>query len=146
MTRLSFAASLALSVACSSEPAPVQRQGFESGTLALCDPSTSEIGLTTQKGGLLTIEVIDHCGRSLGVCEAPDVYAPGARTSIRTAGTDVLVEGCSIDATAGVSLRAWFHPPDTVEASEAYEVALRGDCLATPSCSDSGVTAADGGV
>lgn len=147
MTPLPIAAALlTLAAACSSEPAPVHRQGFESSAVTLCDPITSEIALTTREGGLLTIEVIDQCGRSLGVCESPDLYAAGARTSIRTTGTDVLVEGCAIDAAAGASLRAWFHAPDTVEADEAYEVALRGDCLAIPSCTDAGVTAADGGV
>ena len=146
MNRASLAASFALIVACSSELAPAARQGFDAASVVLCDARTSEIGLTTKTGGVLTIEVVDRCGSSLGVCESPDRYAAGARTSIRTAGTDVLVEGCSIEAAAGASLRAWFHAPDSVEASEAYEVPLRGECLATAACIDSGVTPVDGGV
>lgn len=138
-----------LLAACHSEPATVQRVGFESATVVLCDTTTGEVGLVTREGGTLSIEVTDGCGAVIGRCEAPDVYAASARTSIRTAGTDVLVEGCAIDATSGARLRATFRADDASSEMESYDVALSGECLSTAACVDAGAEldagTADGG-
>lgn len=123
---------------CTSEPATVQRVGFDTGTVSLCDTTTGEVGLVTRDGGILAIEVIDGCGMVIGRCEAPDVYAPSARTSVRTAGTDVLVEGCAIDATRGAGLRAIFRVDDASTEMESYEAVLGGDCLVMATCVDAG--------
>ena len=147
MTRTAVVLGVVLLGACTSDLAVVERFGFESSTVTMCDPATSEVGLVTRDGGILIFEVVDGCGRVVSRCEAPDLYAPGARASIRTAGTDVLVEGCAADASSGVTLRAGFAAPDASESTETYEVSLRGDCLtgSPGSCVDAAIAPADAG-
>ena len=127
-----------------SAPAP----GFEQTMVELCDPETRGVPVHTVAGGYLVIEVIDPCGVALQRCQGPDFFAAGATATLRVAGTDLLVEGCSIPAMGGSRLRASFLGEGSATPGESYEVALVAECLPTPrGCgSDAGAPPADGGT
>ncbi len=119
--------------------------GFEAGFIELCREGTDAVALRTETGGRLAIEVLDACGATLVRCEAPDLYAPHAVTSIRVSGTDLLVEGCAAPAEGGAGLRATFTAPDAGAETEVYEVALRGVCLGSAACAADGGASSDAG-
>ena len=107
--------------------------GFDREVVAMCSSTTTAVGVRTDGGGRLAIE-LHRPGCSTTGCEGSDVYASGSWATIRIAGPDLLLEGCDpVTAVGADRLRVTFTKPAESEV-ESYEIGLVGDCLVGLGC------------
>jgi hypothetical protein len=147
--------SAALLGACATSVGPSGRGGptggpFDREELVLCDARTTGLGVHTMRGGRMTVRLVSSCP-GVASCEAPDELAPGAWTTIRVAGREILVGGCVIDALGGTDLEVTFRSESG--ADEVYELPVSGACVdpgsgcvrdsGPPPTSDAGLDAGD---
>jgi len=135
VTRTLFALFVALT-ACSTELGPSGMEGpFDREVVELCSSRTSSVGVLTRGGGRITIE-LNRPGCPVAGCEGSDVYAPGAWATVRTAGPDLLLDGCDpISAVGADRLRVIFTPEEG--APETLDIDVVGACLVGDACASS---------